>query len=102
MDNSGQILRTSNIRTYTEGDDNQERKACGQAALQQSVQVSSSLRAECVCSSDSDPVLQLVLMTQRFEEVKKVNLLTFTDGDDNQERRSCEIAVQSEAVCQLN
>lgn len=99
---SGDILRTSNLKTFSAGGDDDEWRDCGASVAKQTFQISTNMRSECQCSSDGDPLLQLVLMNSSYQVVRKINMAKFTDGGDSEERRDCEVAARTLPMCQTN
>ncbi len=98
FDSQGQEVRFDKLGVYTQGGDDQEKRAC-EAELSQS-ELGESMRGTCRCESHGgDTQLYFELVDQGFETVAGVKINTFTVGGDDEERNDCLAMAQSLAIC---
>ncbi len=98
FNSNGEEVRFDKLGVYTQGSDDQEKRAC-EAELSQS-ELGESMQGTCRCeNSGGDTQLYFELVNENFETVAGIKVNTFTVGGDDEERNDCLTMAQSLAIC---
>ncbi len=97
----GEITRREVIKTFTVGDDDQERVACQNELKVAENVVASGLSSSCRCDQANDPNLTVLFEDRDFNIFARVTINRLTAGDDLQEKRDCQNLSQTLPVCNL-